>query len=193
MAMDDPWGSPWADETQTPHPIKLKENGFAFKPTTPVKAASLALEQKTSSPWDDPDDDGFGEWAVGTPEKKEKGLGLDGADDGWTSNVGDGPGYGFTIEGSHALSGKLDDLLAKIESSQHSDEGRRRVLEAMGNGWKKVVPSIGGISQPIIGTRIVMQACTNAVAGLRSIALSNTFSALIRLYSCVSSTSAPAC
>jgi hypothetical protein len=108
MAMDDPWGSPWADETQTPHPIKLKENGFAFKPTTPVKAASLALEQKTSSPWDDADDDGFGEWAVGTPEKKGKGLGLDGADDGWTSNVGDGPGYGFTIEDSHALSGSLD-------------------------------------------------------------------------------------
>jgi hypothetical protein len=103
MAMDDPWGSPWADEIQTPHPIKLKEDDFAVKPTTPVKAASLALEQKTNSPWDDADDDGFGDWNTGSAEE-ERGLGRDGANDGWESNTGDGLGPGLMGEGSHALS-----------------------------------------------------------------------------------------
>ncbi|KAE9364406.1 hypothetical protein N431DRAFT_431291 [Stipitochalara longipes BDJ] len=107
--MDDPWGSPWADETQTPHPVKLKEEDFAVKPTTPVKAASLALEQKTNSPWDDADDDGFGDWTVGTPEKGN-GLELDGADDGWQSNVGHRLGYGLTVDGSHALSGSWNNV-----------------------------------------------------------------------------------
>ncbi|KAN0099494.1 hypothetical protein V8E51_013269 [Hyaloscypha variabilis] len=114
MAMDDPWGSPWAEETQTPHPVKLKEDAFAVKPTTPVKAASLALEQKTNSPWDDADDDGFGDWTVGTPEKG-KPLGLDGADDGWESNVGNGHGYGLTVDGPHAFSSSWNDAATVSE------------------------------------------------------------------------------
>jgi hypothetical protein len=107
MAMDDPWGSPWADETQTPLPVKLNGDDFAVKPTTPVKGTSLALEQKTNSPWDDADDDGFGDWAVGNPEK-EQGLGFDGAYDGWTRNDGDERGYDPKLEGSHALSGSWE-------------------------------------------------------------------------------------
>jgi len=103
MAMDDPWGSPWADEIQTPHPVQLKEDDFAVKPTTPVKAASLALAQKTNSPWGDADDDGFGDWNSGSAEE-EKGLGLDGANDGWKSNTGNGFESGLKFEGSHALS-----------------------------------------------------------------------------------------
>lgn len=107
MEMDDPWGSPWADEIQTPHPVTLQEDDFAVKPTTPVKAASLALAQKTNSPWDDADDDGFGDWNSGSAEE-EKGLGLDGVNDGWKSNTGNGFESGLKVEGSHALSASWD-------------------------------------------------------------------------------------
>jgi hypothetical protein len=89
MDMDDPWGSPWADEIQPPHPISTKEShdvGVVQRPKTPVKASSLALQEKTnSSPWDDANDadDGFGDWAA------DPGTGLDGAkDDGWGSSLG---------------------------------------------------------------------------------------------------------
>lgn len=103
MAMDDPWGSPWADEIQTPDPVKPKGDDFAVKPTTPVKAATLALEQKTNSPWDDADDDGFGDWAAGSAEEGN-GFGLDGADDGWESSTGHGLEHGSAGKGSDALS-----------------------------------------------------------------------------------------
>jgi len=122
--MDDPWGSPWADETQTPRPVELKEDDFAVKPTTPVKAASLALEQKTNSPWDDADDDGFGDWTVGTPEKGN-GLGLDGADDGWQSNVEERLGYGLTVDSSQASSGTWNN-----------------VAEVPADGMPKLAPSL---------------------------------------------------
>jgi len=100
MAMDDPWGSPWADEIQTPHPAKPKADDFAVKPTTPVKAASLALEQKTNSPWDDTDDDdGFGDWTVGSAEGGS-GLGLDRENDGWGRNTEHGLELDLTNGGS---------------------------------------------------------------------------------------------
>jgi hypothetical protein len=94
MDMDDPWGSPWADEIQ--HPViatKEKDNG-EVRPKTPVKASTLGLEVKTNSPWDD-GDDGFGEWAaVPTGEEvRENGLGFDGAGDAWeTRDSGDNRG-----------------------------------------------------------------------------------------------------
>lgn len=113
--MDDPWGSPWADEIQTPHPVKLKEDDFAVKPTTPIKGASLAPEQKTSSPWDDADDDGFGEWAAGSAEE-EVGFGLDGTNDDWKSNTGNGTGPGLTPTGSHALSTSWNNDLTTPQS-----------------------------------------------------------------------------
>lgn len=89
MEMDDPWGSPWADEIQPPNPVSTKESydvGVVQRPKTPVKASSLALQEKTSSsPWDDLNDaeDGFGDWAA------DPGTGLNGAeDDGWGRNLG---------------------------------------------------------------------------------------------------------
>jgi hypothetical protein len=61
MAMDDPWGSPWADEVQNevppPAPTKEEDEG----PKTPVKAL-LPLERKAHDLWGI-EDDGFGEWA----------------------------------------------------------------------------------------------------------------------------------
>ena len=87
--MDDPWGSPWADEIQ--HPVigtKVKDDGEGNKvrPKTPVKASTLELEEKTNSPWDD-ENDGFGEWAAVpvVEEVKQNGLGFDGAGDTWGS------------------------------------------------------------------------------------------------------------
>jgi len=81
--MDDPWGSPWADEIQ--HPIvatKLDTQGNDGRPKTPVKGPNLGLDIKADSPWKD-DDDGFGEWAMMPVEEEVKGngLGFDGASD----------------------------------------------------------------------------------------------------------------
>lgn len=93
--MDDPWGSPWADEIQ--HPVtttKKKDNG-KVSPKTPAKASTLRLEVKTNSPWDDDEDDGFGEWAaVPTGDGVgSNGLGFDGASDSWeTRDIGDDRG-----------------------------------------------------------------------------------------------------
>lgn len=56
--MDDPWGSPWADES--PRPLPKLNNPVSKRPVTPEKA--LSAGQGSKSPWDD--DDGFGEWAT---------------------------------------------------------------------------------------------------------------------------------
>src|SRR3979490_2780028 len=56
--MDDPWGSPWADET--PRPLPKSDELGARGPVTPGKP--FGLNKTSSSPWDD--DDGFGEWAA---------------------------------------------------------------------------------------------------------------------------------
>jgi hypothetical protein len=91
MDMDDPWGSPWADEVQIPHPITTKQNDEVARPKTPAKTATLALEGKINSPWDDVGDDGFGEWSA-MPTGPEKALGFDGANDGWDrKTVDDAP------------------------------------------------------------------------------------------------------
>jgi hypothetical protein len=76
--MDDPWGSPWADEVQPPGPaarrIVDEDRG---KPNTPVKLSSLQFEEKTNSPWDD-EDDGFGDWATGpTADVRSNALGFE--------------------------------------------------------------------------------------------------------------------
>ena len=87
--MDDPWGSsPWADELQEQQPVKTKEDDVGTKPSAPVRASTLTLEEKTESPWGDVSDDGFGEWAA-LPTEDTGGLGLDGADDDWEQNTGD--------------------------------------------------------------------------------------------------------
>ncbi|TVY81160.1 hypothetical protein LSUE1_G006259 [Lachnellula suecica] len=93
MDMDDPWGSPWADEFQPQQPATTKEShdsvGPIQRPQTPVKASSLALQGQTNSPWDeanDAEDDGFGDWGA-VPH--ETAIGLDAAHDGWQKNLDD--------------------------------------------------------------------------------------------------------
>ncbi|KAH8805837.1 hypothetical protein F5884DRAFT_800791 [Xylogone sp. PMI_703] len=56
--MDDPWGSPWADEG--PDAIQKPVNAIA-KPVAPVKESSIG--EKINSPWDD-EDEGFGDWSA---------------------------------------------------------------------------------------------------------------------------------
>jgi hypothetical protein len=92
--MDDPWGSPWADEIpkhlNDPNPVKTEKRDEEEKPKTPVTASSVALKEQTNSPWAD-DDDGFGEWAaVPSEELKERELGFDGAADGWDTREENG-------------------------------------------------------------------------------------------------------
>ncbi|CAG8982010.1 hypothetical protein HYALB_00004879 [Hymenoscyphus albidus] len=91
--MDNPWGSPWADETESP-----STNTFT-KPTdtniskTPAKAPSLAFQSSTASPWDDISgdngDNALGDWAEMPSEKPSTGFGLDGMNDGWNGSVDD--------------------------------------------------------------------------------------------------------
>lgn len=81
--MDDPWGSPWADEVQLPQTIKLVEKkDVEIRPTTPARAATLTLQEKTNSPWDDTTDGNFGDWAT-LPRDDGRSLGLDGQVDKW--------------------------------------------------------------------------------------------------------------
>ncbi|KAG9235171.1 hypothetical protein BJ875DRAFT_459686 [Amylocarpus encephaloides] len=97
MEMDDPWGSPWADEVQdnvqltqsTQTPEKEQE---PIRPTTPLEASSLALQQQTISPWDDNNDgDGaFGAWASMPSDAT---FDVDGARDDWNQDMeGTSPG-----------------------------------------------------------------------------------------------------
>ncbi|KAE8447873.1 hypothetical protein EG329_010102 [Mollisiaceae sp. DMI_Dod_QoI] len=87
--MDDPWGSPWADEVQLPRPIKSEDKeAIQQRPTTPTRTATLILQEKTNSPWDDAEDDGFGEWAT-LPAESGRSLGLDAHADAWEES---GPG-----------------------------------------------------------------------------------------------------
>jgi hypothetical protein len=82
MVMDDPWGSPWADEI---HQAETKPKDEAVvRPLTPVRTMGLVVQN--NSPWNDDDGDGdrFGNWApiLVVEEAKEKSSGLD-RGDGW--------------------------------------------------------------------------------------------------------------
>jgi hypothetical protein len=85
MDMDDPWGSPWAEEeVQTHHNLKSEKSDLEGRPTTPVRASTLVLEPKTNSPWDDAEDEGFGNWAAIPAEAEgDIQLGLDGTEEDW--------------------------------------------------------------------------------------------------------------
>ncbi|KAI9744204.1 MAG: hypothetical protein M1818_002356 [Claussenomyces sp. TS43310] len=83
--MDDPWGSPWADENLTPK-LPPKDCG----PQTIQSAISdktVQQEQITASPWDV--DEGFGEWTIGgtddVPDKEPGPIALK----GWDAVEGD--------------------------------------------------------------------------------------------------------
>lgn len=64
--MDDPWGSPWADESSHPLP---NVDTTTKRPVTPDK--QLSLQHATTSPWGD--DGGFGDWAE-APTNDEPGV-----------------------------------------------------------------------------------------------------------------------
>ena len=57
--MDDPWGSPWADEHNNNPDAPLK---VEVKPGAPAKVLLQESKETPSSPWGE-SDDGFGEWA----------------------------------------------------------------------------------------------------------------------------------
>jgi hypothetical protein len=117
MDMDDPWGSPWADEIQ--HPViatKVNDDGGNdVRPKAPVKASTLGLKAKADSPWDD-NDDGFGEWAaVPVAEEVEgNGLGFDGAGDSWKSQD--------TGDNEHATKSELNGLPKSWNDHFHSPQ-----------------------------------------------------------------------
>lgn len=90
--MDDPWGSPWADDTQLQtHQQPASTTNHEVRPVTPVKATALALQEKTNSPWNDEDDDGFGGWAAVPSEEPQ--FGLDGVGGGWESTPTNGDDF----------------------------------------------------------------------------------------------------
>jgi len=82
--MDDPWGSPWADELQNAGIGK----GEVVRPKTPNAPLSTLSVEKGDSPWDgvdNEDEDRFGEWSAVPAEETVLGkpLGFDGASDAW--------------------------------------------------------------------------------------------------------------
>jgi hypothetical protein len=116
--MDDPWGSPWADELH--HPISPPDtkarNGPTLAPITPGKDA--VTTEKTDRPWDVPGD-GFGDWAE-VPEVQDiTGSGeVAGVSSGWeTRGSGDldkidASGLSPHWDGSQTGSGHVTPALA---------------------------------------------------------------------------------
>ncbi|EPE27942.1 hypothetical protein GLAREA_04733 [Glarea lozoyensis ATCC 20868] len=93
--MDDPWGSPWADDANLTQPNKAFVKGNdepdrTAPPTLKFKVSGSNLAQQSNNPfWKDAgaeqDDDGFGNWA---DVPANTGVGLDSAIDGWGGNTG---------------------------------------------------------------------------------------------------------
>ncbi|ESZ96251.1 hypothetical protein SBOR_3409 [Sclerotinia borealis F-4128] len=80
MDMDDPWGSPWADELKNDDGLGIRRiDNVADR--NQVEKASEALRNNVNTTWGN-SDDGFGDWEEDTGEKKG-GLGLDGAAEQW--------------------------------------------------------------------------------------------------------------
>lgn len=123
MDMDDPWGSPWADEVQ--RPVATKEShDDAEEPgsTTSVQASSLALQDQTITPWDntnDGADDGFGDWAA---VPSETGISLGRAHDGWGMDLGGNtpltkPNTDVLSAGWDAVPKVADESISKLAAS----------------------------------------------------------------------------
>jgi len=77
MDMDDPWGSPWAEEQQP-----TISNNVIAKEGRPKTIISALESVPPLSPWGD-DNEGFGDWdeSQAPAEVKEDGLKLDGGND----------------------------------------------------------------------------------------------------------------
>ncbi|KAI6709706.1 hypothetical protein JHW43_007779 [Diplocarpon mali] len=76
--MDDPWGSPWADDIQIPASIKTKEDVTRRAPLARVSA----WEEKLNSPWGNDDDDRF-RGCTALPKNTIQTSGVDTAADNW--------------------------------------------------------------------------------------------------------------
>ncbi|KAF7899154.1 uncharacterized protein EAF01_008367 [Botrytis porri] len=86
MDMDDPWGSPWADELNNDDGLEIRSIDNAAD-RNQVGKASEALRNNVNATLGT-SDDGFGEWGEDTG-KKQGGLALDGAAEQWdTPNRG---------------------------------------------------------------------------------------------------------
>ncbi|TGO16062.1 hypothetical protein BTUL_0032g00240 [Botrytis tulipae] len=84
--MDDPWGSPWADELNNDDGLGIRSIDNVTDGNQ-VGKASEALRNTVKATWGT-SDDGFGDWEEDTGKKKG-GLGLDGAAEQWdTPNRG---------------------------------------------------------------------------------------------------------
>jgi len=99
--MDDPWGSPWADEAA--HKTVNSDDTNAAKPKpTIVPPKPVPFDSTTKSPWDD--DEGFGDWAT-QPEESLPETSPSAAantDDDWDFQANDGlgaQGHKVTIAG----------------------------------------------------------------------------------------------
>ncbi|PQE24680.1 hypothetical protein CJF32_00006957 [Rutstroemia sp. NJR-2017a WRK4] len=85
--MDDPWGSPWADELDNDNDngrLDSQRINDNVAGNTGVENASNALRNKLDATWDNPND-GFTDWEAdtGMGAKKGENLGLDAAADQW--------------------------------------------------------------------------------------------------------------
>ncbi|CAD6443439.1 edc3f25d-fd62-424b-906a-97614a550504-CDS [Sclerotinia trifoliorum] len=82
MDMDDPWGSPWADELNNDDGLGIRSTDEAAVGNRVAKA-SEALRNNINTSWGT-SDDGFGDWKDDRGKRKGGlGLGLDGAEEQW--------------------------------------------------------------------------------------------------------------
>lgn len=145
--MDDPWGSPWADDIH--HPISPPDtkgiNGATLlAPITPGKGA--VTTEKTDSPWD-VSGDGFSDWAE-VPEVQDiTGSGeVVGVSPGWeTLGIGDpkkvdASGLSPRWNGSQTGSGHVTPALAPSPLPQPAVDGRQPSPDP----WATVALSDGG-------------------------------------------------
>jgi hypothetical protein len=98
--MDDPWGSPWADEAAH-KTVESDANAVKPKPTI-IPPKPVSFDSTTKSPWDD--DEGFGDWATQPEESLQETSPSAAAntDDDWDFQANDGlgaQGHKVTIAG----------------------------------------------------------------------------------------------
>lgn len=107
--MDNPWGSPWADEAESPSTnTTFTKQIETPRPKTPAQAPSLAFQQSTTSPWDDiggdNGDNDFGDWAEMPSEKSNTDFGLDVENGGWNGAINNDQGLGHQKDSGFSIS-----------------------------------------------------------------------------------------
>ncbi|KAJ8071171.1 hypothetical protein OCU04_001510 [Sclerotinia nivalis] len=109
MDMDDPWGSPWADELNNDDGLGIRRLDDAAVGNRVAKA-SEALRNNINTSWET-SDDGFGDWEEDRGGRKG-GLGLDGAGEQWIT-----PKRGMKLEVVKDDSGALSPGWDKFSTS----------------------------------------------------------------------------